>query len=103
MVLWLKGVTFNVTTIDMKRCVFMHFIMSSFYTRLINVILVLTHSVKCLQLRINRMKCLNKIQEAGCPEGPGSRSTAPVPALRTGGENGHQQDRGVSRGAPLSS
>lgn len=42
------------------------------------------------------MKCLNELQETGHPEGPGPRGPAPVPALRTGSENGHQQDRGVS-------
>lgn len=90
MILWLKGVVFNVTTVDLKRL----------GDGDGNPWHENTPTASCLT---RTCFLLHPLQEAGGSAQPGPGDTPSFPDLQRGGQDRYQQDRGVPRGNAQSS
>lgn len=82
MILWLKGVVFNVTTVDLKR-----------FGCTKQVVLSYTDA-----LTLYAFVCISAPQKASRSAQSRSRDPPAFPDVQRGGEDRHQQDWGVSGG-----
>lgn len=91
MILWLKGVVFNVTTVDLKRSVWRK-LPAQKYTKTLTSFLMTSWPLS-----------LCPPQKASRSAQPGSGDAPAFPDLQRGGQDRYQQDRGVPGGNALSS